>query len=417
MNPEYRRTVILFHSGNEAEDYETAQPGWECYRILTRVLAPFLVTHRSPGYAGCPLRALLLNAMAMMLLGFAVSSCTPARSYERTADGSTIYLDELSEEERAQARDRIAQTLIRGYDVYDLQIGDEVEIFFHVDRRPTSGPYVISVADKLRIEFLSETDSSRTVEVRPDGRISAPLVGPVMAAGRTADELARDLEGRYAKLLEKPQITVNVTESHSPLEDFLLAVGPTGKTRSITVKVLPDSTIYVPVIGSVPARGRSLREVQRAIDAAFAAKKLDVTASVVPRTLHVGTTLVFGEVGKPGKIESDRPLTVLMTVAQAGGVLPTGSLENIRVFYIGNENVPHVRRVNLKLVLDDLQLEQDMVVPPNSVVYVPPTDLARAGRLMDAVVRDILRYQGFNISGSFLMNNPSGATVITNTTP
>ncbi len=375
------------------------------------------MTHRGLGHAGHSLRAFLFSAIAVTLLGLVASACTSARSYERTADGSTVYLDELSEAERVQARDRIAQTLIRGYDVYELQIGDEVEIFFHVNRRPTSGPYRISVADKLRIEFLSETDSNRTVEVRPDGRISAPLVGPVMAAGKTADELARDLEGRYAKLLEKPQITVNVTESHSPLEDFLLAVGPTGKTRSITVKVLPDSTIYVPVIGSVPARGRSLREVQREIDAAFAAKKLDVTASVVPRTLHVGTTLVFGEVGKPGKIESDRPLTVLMTVAQAGGVLPTGSLENVRVFYIGNENVPHVRRVNLKLVLDDLRLEQDMVVPPNSVVYVPPTVLARAGRLMDAVVRDILRYQGFNISGSFLMNNPSGATVITNTTP
>jgi polysaccharide export outer membrane protein len=238
-----------------------------------------------------------------------------------------------------------------------------------------------------------------------------------MAAGKTADELARDLERRYASLLEKPQITVNITESHSPLEDFLLAVGPTGKTRSINVKILPDGTVYVPVIGSVPARGRTLRDVQREIDAAFAAKKLDVTASVLPRTLHVGTTLVFGEVGKPGKLESDRPLTVLMTVAQAGGVLPTGSLENVRVFYLGNEGVPHVRLVNLRAVIDDLRLEQDMVVPPNSVVYVPPTALARTGRLMEAVLRDILRYQGFNISGAFLMNSQGGSTVITNPVP
>ena len=206
----------------------------------------------------------------------------------------------------------------------------------------------------------------------------------------------------------KPQITVNVTESHSPLSDFLLAIGSTTKTRSVNVKVLPDGTIYVPVIGPMPARGRTLREVKRDIDAAFAAKKLDVTASIVPQTLHVGTTVVFGEVGKPGKIESDRPLTVLMTVAQAGGVLPTGSLENVRVFYLGNEGMPHMRLVNLKSVLDDLRLEQDMVVPPNSVVYVPPTMLAKTGRLMDAVLRDIFRYQGFSISGSFLMNNTSG---------
>ena len=137
-------------------------------------------------------------------------------------------------------------------------MGDEVEIFFHVSRQPTSGPYVISVADKLRIEFLNEaTDNNRVVEVRPDGRISVPLIGPVIAAGKTADDLARDLERRYAALMVKPQITVNVTESHSPLSDFLLAIGSTRKTRSVRVKVLPDGTIYLPVIGPMPARGRT----------------------------------------------------------------------------------------------------------------------------------------------------------------
>jgi polysaccharide export outer membrane protein len=368
--------------------------------------------HCRPRSAGWSLRALLSDAIVVALLAPALVACTPARSYERSADGSTVYLDELPEAQRIEARDRIAQTLIRGYDVYDLQIGDEAEIFFHVNRHPTSGPYVISVADKLRIEFLNETDNNRVVEVRPDGRISVPLLGPVMAAGKTANELARSLERRYANLLIKPQITINVTESHSPIEDFLLAVGPTGKTRSVTVKVLPDGTIYVPVVGPVPARGRSLREVKREIDAAFAAKRLDVSASIVPGTLHAGTTLIFGEVGKPGRIESDRPMTVLMTVAQAGGVLSTGSMENVRVFYLGNKGLPRVRNVNLKEVINDLRLDEDMIVPPHSVIYVPPTALAKTGRLMDAVLRDILRYQGFNIGGSFLMNNPGGNTVI-----
>jgi polysaccharide export outer membrane protein len=384
-------------------------------RIPDRFQMPFSIReHRGPGCAGRPLAALLFNATGAALLALALAACAPTRSFERAADGSTVYLDELSEAERVKARDQIAQTLVRGYDVYELRIGDEVEIFFHIDRRPTRAPYRISVADRLRIEFLNETDNNRVVEVRPDGRISVPLIGPVMAAGRTADELARDLERRYASLLEKPQITVNITETHSPLQDFLAAVGPTGRTRSINAKVLPDGTIQVPVIGAVPARGRTLRDVQRDIDSAFAARRLDVTASIVPRTLQVGTTLVFGEVGTPGKIESDRPLTVLMAVAQAGGVRPTGSMENVRVFYIGDQGMPHVRLVNLKAVIDDLRLEQDMVVPPNSVIYVPPTMLARTGRLMDAVMRDILRYQGFNISGAFLMNNQGGSTVITN---
>ena len=346
-----------------------------------------------------------------MLLGVAVSSCTPARSYESTADGSTIYLDELSEEERAQARDRIAQALNRGYVVYELRIGDEVEIFFHVDRRPTEA-VLIAVDDKLRIEFLGETDtaerwrSDRMVRSRPVDRPVRRPERPLMVRPRSRRRYAGCSPNRRSPSMS-PRPTRPSRISSRPSR-------PLARREASPTRCAGRHDI-VPVIGSVPARGRPLNEVQREIDAAYAAKG---SASGKPRAAHVafGTNVVLVRFRR--RASQLRPADYgVMAVAQAGGVLPTGSLENIRVFYIGNENVPHVRRVNLKLVLDDLRLEQDMVVPPNSVVYVPPTVLARAGRLMDAVVRDILRYQGFNISGSFLMNNPSGATVITNTTP
>ena len=367
---------------------------------------------------GLPLRRPLVAAAMLVQLALGLSACEPARSYDRAADGSIVYLDQLSDAEKANARDRIVQTLNRGFDRYELQIGDEVEIFFHVNRRPTRSAYVISATDKLRIEFLNEGDKDRVVQVRPDGRISVPLIGPVVAAGKTADALSRELEGRYAGLLENPQITVNLTEIHSPLDDFVTAVGPTGRQRSLIDKVLPDGTMSVPLAGSLPARGRTLQDLQRAIDAAYAAKRLDVAVSLVPRALRAGTVLVFGEVGKPGRIESDKPLTVLMTIAQAGGVLPTGSLEGIRVFYVGEKELPRVRLVNLKEVMEDLRIEQDMVLPANSVIYVPPTELAKTGRILDAVLRDVLRFQGFSIGGTFLLNqSTTGGTTVVQPSP
>jgi len=57
-----------------------------------------------------------------------------------------------------------------------------------------------------------------------------------------------------------------------------------------------------------------------------------------------------------------------------------------------------MRSVNLKDVIEGLRLEEDMIVPNNSVIYVPPTELAKTGRLLDAVLRDILRFQGFSIA-------------------
>ncbi len=326
------------------------------------------------------------------------------------SDGTTVYIDELSEASKAEARQKIAQNLSRGVDAYDLGIGDEIEIFFHISRKPTPRQYVISPADKLRIEFLGDTENSRTVQVPPDGRISLPLIGPVMAAGQTPDALARQLQGRYSGVLTEPKVTVNVTESHSPLEDFIDVLGSASKGRSIVDKVLPDGTISVPLLPPVQARGRTLRSLVREIDAGYAAKGLDVFVSLVPRTLRPGATLVIGEVGKPGRMELDRPVTVTMAVAQAGGVLTTGSASSVRVFYIGGDGAPRVRSINLANVMDNLRLEDDMIVPANSIIYVPPTELAKLGRLEDAVLRDILRFQGTNIGfGS--------TTVLPSTTP
>src|SRR5207253_10870445 len=115
-------------------------------------------------------------------------------------------------------------------------------------------------------------------------------------------------------------------------------------------------------------------------------------------------TLVLGEVAKPGRIELERPQTVLMAVAQAGGVLPTGSMGSVRLFYIGDDGMQRVRSINLTDVMEDLRLEDDMIVPNNRVIYVPPTRLAKLGRLEDAVLRDVLRFQGFNVGGAYLIN-------------
>src|SRR5207244_3792096 len=120
------------------------------------------------------------------------------------ADGSTVYMEDLSDAAKAEARQNIAQSLARGLGVYALGVGDEIEAFFHIKRRPTPREYVISAADKLRVEFLGDKDNSQTVQVRPDGRISLPLIGPVMAAGQTTVGLARQLEQRYSGILSKP---------------------------------------------------------------------------------------------------------------------------------------------------------------------------------------------------------------------
>ncbi len=350
--------------------------------------------------------------IALIVLILGLNACDPTDSFERASNGPTIYPEELSDAAKAAARDKIVRSLNQGVSVYRLAIGDDVEIFFHANRKPTSKVYVIAPADRLRIDFLGDTDNSRTVEVAPDGRIDMPLIGSVLAAGRDADALARELQARYSRLLTEPKITVNVTGTHTPLDDLIDVLGSNG--RSIVDKVLPDGTISLPLLAPLAAAGRTLADLQHAVDAAYSAKSLQIFVSLVPHTIHANTTLVIGEVGKPGQIELDRPTTVLMAVAQAGGVIKTGSMSAVRLYYVGANGVQHMRQINLDHVLGNLALEDDMIVPPNSIIYVPPTELAKVSRFLDATLRDILRYQGFGVGAGFqvLPQQQQNSTII-----
>lgn len=75
--------------------------------------------------------------------------------------------------------------------------------------------YKIGPQDVLRIDVWKEPDISRTIPVRPDGKISLPLLNDVQAAGFTAMQLAASLRESLSKYLTSPQVTVTVTETNS----------------------------------------------------------------------------------------------------------------------------------------------------------------------------------------------------------
>lgn len=72
------------------------------------------------------------------------------------------------------------------------------------------GPYRIRPGDELEIRFFHTPDQNVTLPVRPDGYISLPLVYEVQAAGRTAEELRRELVERCSQELAEPEIAVIV---------------------------------------------------------------------------------------------------------------------------------------------------------------------------------------------------------------
>ncbi len=79
----------------------------------------------------------------------------------------------------------------------------------------TDPAYVIGPEDVLDINVWKEPDMTRIVPVRPDGKISLPLINDVLAAGSTPQQLATTVTDRLRKFLTEPQVTVIVTAINS----------------------------------------------------------------------------------------------------------------------------------------------------------------------------------------------------------
>ena len=89
--------------------------------------------------------------------------------------------------------------------------------------------YHIGVDDMVQVSVWHNPDLSVTVPVRPDGRISVPLVGDVIAGGHTPEEVAAVIKEKLSAYVREPQVAVILTELRS--HEYLSRVRVTGAVR------------------------------------------------------------------------------------------------------------------------------------------------------------------------------------------
>ncbi|MBN8280792.1 MAG: polysaccharide biosynthesis/export family protein, partial [Gammaproteobacteria bacterium] len=172
--------------------------------------------------------------------------------------------------------------------------------------------------------------------------------------------------------------------------------GADGRARTAVVR--PDGAIDLPMAANIRAAGLTPEELQEELDRKYAIQIGGVRTTVRLLSMAANQIFIFGEVKQPGAIPAPVPRTLLQTVAAAGGPTSAGAMDQVRVLYFDPIGRPRVRQVNLELVLTDLRMSEDLLVPPNSTVFVPPTQLAKAGRFVDQVFRQIIMYNGFGVS-------------------
>src|SRR5271165_3529953 len=103
---------------------------------------------------------------------------------------------------------------------------------------PAGPEYVIGPEDVLHIAVWKETDLTATLPVRPDGKISLPLLNDVQASGLTPQQLADSLTEKLKKYIADPRVTVVVTSINSKR---IYLVGEV--TRAGATTMLPNMTV------------------------------------------------------------------------------------------------------------------------------------------------------------------------------
>jgi len=96
--------------------------------------------------------------------------------------------------------------------------------------------YLIGPGDQLNIVVWRNPEVSQSVPVRPDGKITTPLVEDMPAIGKTPTQLARDLEIALRKYIQEPVVTVVVTSFVGPYDEQIRVIGQAAKPQALAYR-------------------------------------------------------------------------------------------------------------------------------------------------------------------------------------
>ncbi len=235
--------------------------------------------------------------------------------------------------------------------------------------------YIIGPEDVLDIQVWGSKDLNQTVFVRPDGRVSLPLVGEIAVAGKTVQQLQDHLSAVYEQTVKGAVVTVIVREIKSRPVYFIGGFGKPGVmqlTRDLTL--LQAISLVGGVVPNADAeKGFLLRgDSKIPIDFTRLIQRGDLSQNprlepgdsvVVP---SADAVYVSGEVTRPGAVKYTDDLTVLKAIAQAGGLNPLAALSRVDILR-GKEQI----RIDVDGIMRSPDRNPDVRLQPNDIISVP----------------------------------------------
>lgn len=244
---------------------------------------------------------------------------------------------------------------------------------------PGGKDYIIGAEDVLDIQVWGSSDLNQSVFVRPDGRLSLPLVGEIMVAGKTVQQVQDHLLSVYEKTVKGAVVTVIVKEIRSRPVYF---VG--GFSKPGVIQLAGDLTLLqaISLVGGLlpeadGEKGFLLRREQKLpIDFNRLAQrgdpgqnpKLEPGDSVVVPLADA--VYVNGEVKKPGPVKYAGDLTLLKALTQAGGLTPLAAGGRVDIIRGTAEKKDRIR-VDVDRIMRSPDSRQDVRLQPNDIITVP----------------------------------------------
>lgn len=332
---------------------------------------------------------------------------------KRTQSGETVQLREtnnLTEAEKNKLRQNLIKEVREGFTFYRLSPGDMLEVMYHLSLVSEAQDYRIGVNDELNIDFYYHPQVNRTVVVRPDGKITLPVKGDFKAAGFKPTELAEIIKNQFSDIYNSPIVTVSVNKFSSKMTELQKAITNAPRGQAKLVSIGPDGNVYLPLLKGIKAAGKTIDELRDIINKEYRYEFNNLNVSILIESITGNRVFVFGEVPRPGPLQMRRPLTLLQLFAEVGGYLPTSAMDQVKIMYWNEKNEPILRTVNLFNIMNNLKLEEDMVVPNNSVIYVPKTGIAKLNQWVDQYIRQLFLWQGESLGFSYGLGGKTLAT-------
>jgi protein involved in polysaccharide export with SLBB domain len=179
-------------------------------------------------------------------------------------------------------------------------------------------------------------------------------------------------------------VPIDTRHVDSTIEDYYLRAGDVLEIKFFTspelnesVTIRPDGKISLQLIGDVRAEGFTGLELNKVLTKEYENQLTNSSITVIVKNFEGQNIYIGGEVPSPRELKMTGKLNALQAVFRAGGFTKFANKGEVVIISRGPDNKPVARKVNLRKALKGKLLENEYLLRPFDIVYVPKTRLAK----------------------------------------